>query len=101
MPSELRRTRRRRTSENNPSSNCLENRKESRSGVPKAAKVCLSAAIGRFLPPTEHAREARGYFPNSFSSLSFNPKGYGSGSAVDIGECREHDGSLWTPQLNP
>ena len=34
-------------------------------------------------------------------SLSFNPKDYGSASAVDIGERREHDGSLWTPQLNP
>ena len=31
-------------------------------GVPKAAKMCLRAAIGRFLPPIEHAREALGYF---------------------------------------
>jgi catechol 2,3-dioxygenase-like lactoylglutathione lyase family enzyme len=34
-------------------------------------------------------------------SLSFSPKGYGSASAVDIGERCEHDGSLWTPYLNP
>jgi hypothetical protein len=34
-------------------------------------------------------------------SLSFNPKSYGSAPAVDIGERGEHDGSLWTPYLNP
>jgi len=35
-------------------------------GVPKAAEIYLRAAIGRFLPPIEHAREACGYVPNSF-----------------------------------
>jgi hypothetical protein len=35
-------------------------------GVPKAAKLCLSAPIGRLLSPNEHAQEALGYFPNSF-----------------------------------
>src|SRR5215212_8197960 len=34
-------------------------------------------------------------------SLCFNPRGHGSLSAVDIGEHCEHDGSLWTPYLNP
>jgi hypothetical protein len=38
-------------------------------GVPKAAKMCLRAAIGRFLPSTEHTREACGYFPNSFGRV--------------------------------
>jgi len=41
-------------------------------GVPKAAEIYLRAAIGRFLPPIEHAREALGYFPNSFSTLDFS-----------------------------
>ena len=41
-------------------------------GVPKAAKLCLSAPIGRLLSPNEHAQEALGYFPNSFSTLDFS-----------------------------
>jgi hypothetical protein len=41
--------------------------------VPKAAKICLRAAIGCFLPPIEHAREACGYFPNSFSTQTLHP----------------------------
>jgi hypothetical protein len=40
-------------------------------GVPKAAKMCLSTPIGRSWPPNEHAREASGYFPNSFYSITY------------------------------
>src|SRR5215210_6497383 len=32
-------------------------------------------------------------------SLSFNPKGRGSISTLDIGARQEHDGSSWTPRL--
>jgi hypothetical protein len=39
-------------------------------GVPKALKRAKEAAIGRFLPPKKRAREALGYFPNSFSTPS-------------------------------
>jgi hypothetical protein len=35
-------------------------------GVPEAAKRGRKSPIGRFLPPKKHAREAYGYFPNSF-----------------------------------
>jgi hypothetical protein len=34
-------------------------------------------------------------------SLSFNPEGWGSASALDINYRREHDGSPWTPRPNP
>ena len=34
-------------------------------------------------------------------SLSFNPKGRRLASAVDIGDSQGHDGSSWTPWLNP
>jgi hypothetical protein len=39
-------------------------------GVPKALERAKEAAIGRFLPPQKCAREALGYFPNSFSMLT-------------------------------
>src|SRR5215207_9972619 len=48
-----------------------------------------------------NAREPSEYFPDSLSSLSFNPKAHEPASAVDIGDRREHDGSPWTLLPNP
>jgi transposase len=50
--------------------NCLENRTESRIGVPKAARRGEEESIGRLLAPKKRGRQAFSYFPNSFSTHS-------------------------------
>src|SRR5215210_496495 len=53
-----------------PFRNCLENRNGSRVESPKTSRRAKGESIGSLVAAKTHAREASGYFPNSFSTHS-------------------------------
>src|SRR5215212_1364022 len=59
-----------RTSEKAPSETVWKIGMGSEIGFRRPQRGAQRASIGRLLPPKQHAREAYGYFPNSFSTHS-------------------------------